>query len=67
MKKCFALAKTFGLTPFGPRAPAAAAAPFGRAREGETAPFPSHSTPSASEGLSAKRLTSHGRSGAERG
>jgi hypothetical protein len=38
MKKCFALSKTFGLTPFGPRAPRSGRRPKGAARRGETAP-----------------------------
>ena len=44
MRKSFALCEAFGLTPFGPGAPA---------RRGETAPFPSPWIPSAREGLSA--------------
>jgi hypothetical protein len=46
MKKCFALSKTFGLTAFAPFGDAPQgreprpAAPFGRAREGDTCPEP---------------------------
>jgi len=47
MKKPFAHCEAFGLTPFAPfgdatrgREPRRPAAPFGRAREGETAPLP---------------------------
>ena len=47
MRKSFALCEAFGLTPFGPGAPA---------RRGETAPFPSPWIPSAREGLSAGNL-----------
>jgi len=41
MRKSFALCEAFGLTPFGPGAPA---------RRGETAPFPSPWIPSARYG-----------------
>jgi hypothetical protein len=52
MKKCFALTKTFGLTPF-------ACAPWHRP-PGLATPFPSHSTPSAAKRPGAQRRGKRG-------